>query len=54
MIQAITDLVGDRCLAGDEGKLVLEPGSECHNERLALVLAHGAALIGAPSADRLA
>ena len=53
MVQAIADGLGDRRLAGDARELLLEPGLERQHERLALFLAHGAALVGASAADRL-
>ena len=45
--------LGDRRLGRDARELLLEPGFEREHEGLALVLAHGATLLGAAAADRL-
>src|SRR5258707_10116567 len=49
----ITKFVGDPGLARDVRQLMLEPGPERHDERLALLLAHAATLVGAFAPDRL-
>src|SRR5258708_34763819 len=53
MVQTITKFVGDPGLARDARQLMLEPGPERHDERLALLLAHAATLVGACAPDRL-
>src|SRR3954468_1731906 len=53
VVQAIADLLGDRCLAGYARELLLKPGLERCHERLAVVLAHPAPVISAHSSDRL-
>src|SRR4051794_39383133 len=53
VVQAVSDLVGDRRLGGDAGKLKLEPAPEPLHQWLAFVLAYRATLVGAHAADRL-
>ena len=53
MVQTIMKFVGDPGLARDFAQLMLEPGPERHGERLALLLAHAATLVGACAPDRL-
>ena len=53
MVQAVTDLLGDRRLGGDASELLLEPSLERDDQRLALVLARLAANLGARAADRV-
>ena len=53
MVQAIAQVLGDSRLAGDARQLMLEPRPERHDERLALLLARAATLVGAHAADRL-
>src|SRR5580698_9575795 len=53
VVQAVTDLFGDRRLGGNAGKLLLEPTLEYDDQRLAFVLEHAAAMVGARAADRL-
>jgi len=53
VVQAVTDLLGDRRLGGDASELLLEEGPERGDQRLALVLARLTANGRARSADRL-
>jgi hypothetical protein len=46
-------MLGDLCLGRNAGELLLEPGLERQHQRLAALLARGAALLGAVAADRL-
>ena len=47
MVQAIAKILGEPGLAGDARQLLLEPRPERHDERLALLLARAATLVGA-------
>ena len=53
MIQAVAKILGEPGLAGNTRQLMLEPRSERHDERLALLLAREATLVGAHAPDRL-
>src|SRR5207248_1447859 len=53
MVQGVADGIGDQGLGRDARELLLEPRPELEHERLALLLAHGAAVAGALSPDRL-
>jgi transposase-like protein len=53
MVQGVADVLGDSSLGRDAGELLLEPGLERYHKRLAALLAHRAALIGAAAPDRL-
>ena len=53
VIQAVAKLLGEPGLAGNARQLLLEPRPERHDERLALLLAHAATLVGAHAPDRL-
>ena len=53
MVQGVADVLGDGGLGRDADELLLEPGLERRHQRLAALLAHRAALIGAAAPDRL-
>jgi hypothetical protein len=53
MVQAVADGFGDDGLRRDARELLIKPGFESQHERLALFLAHGTALVGRSTADRL-
>jgi hypothetical protein len=53
MVQGVADVLGDGGLGRDAGELLLEPGLERRHKRLAALLTHRAALIGAAAPDRL-
>jgi hypothetical protein len=53
VVQGVANVLGDCRLARDAGELLLEPGLERQNKRLAALLADGTALIGAAAPDGL-
>ena len=53
MVEAVAEVLGDRRLGGDASKLPLEPDLERFDQRLALLPAHAAPLLGARAAERL-
>ena len=53
MVQGIADGLGDQRFARDACELMFQPSLERQHQRLALVLAHGTAFVGAQAADRL-
>ena len=53
MVQCGADGFGNQRFGRDACELLLEPGLKRHNERLALLLACGTALLGATPADCL-
>src|SRR5574337_817912 len=53
IVQAVTDVLGDRRLAGHAGELPLEEGPERRDQRLALLLARHPPPLAARAADRL-
>ncbi len=50
MIEAVADRLGGQALARQDGEPLLEPGLQCHDQRLGMRLPAGTPLIGGTAA----